>query len=74
MNFLWDKELNLGETKTEILENLRKRANPNCNTCYGLGHVGYKEKKVRLQNGKIVKPRTYIICSKCEKKIRNAQS
>lgn len=43
--------------RKEILEILKKKANPNCNTCYGKGTIGFKENK----NGS----RTYIPCGKC---------
>ena len=64
MLFPWNKKQLTG-TREEILNKLKKLANPNCNKCYGIGHLGFKEGKTKAKDKKILKPRTYMVCNKC---------
>lgn len=69
IKFPWNKDPITGMI-TEILEKLKKLANPNCNKCYGRGHIGYKVNKVSVNGGRVIRSRTYIACPKCiEKRI-----
>lgn len=53
----WEKNKILQGSREEILNKLKKAANPNCKKCYGLGRLGYTENK---KTGS----RTYVPC-KC---------
>jgi len=53
-----NKNRTLEGNREEILKVLKKLANPNCNKCYGRGHIGYEEDRK-------TKSRTYIPCHKC---------
>ena len=55
MLFPWNKKQLTG-TREEILNKLKELANPNCNKCYGRGHLGFKEGKTKAKDKKILKP------------------
>ena len=68
MKFSRNNDLQLEGTISEMLEQLKVLANPNCNRCYGRGYVGYREREVILANGKVEHLKTYIVCNKCVSK------
>jgi len=45
-------------SRKDILEVLKKAANPNCSKCFGRGYIGWKEDK---NTGS----RVYVVCQKC---------
>jgi len=72
MDFPWNKnkkieELSKLSSRKEILAKFKDIANPNCNTCYGQGHVGHKINPIKTSKNKIIKQRIYIPCPKCIK-------
>ena len=65
LEFPWNEKKDINGTIDEILDELKKIANSSCSRCHGLGHLGYTTRKVKLDNGKELNPRTYIPCPKC---------
>jgi len=70
IKFSWDKNKKIEilrsiKNKIELRKKFKEFANPNCKTCYGIGHIGYKEKSINIKNGSIVKEKVYITCPKC---------
>jgi len=70
IKFSWNKNKKIEilksiKDKIKLLKKFKKFANPNCKTCYGIGHVGYKEKPINIRNGEVIKQKIYITCPKC---------
>jgi hypothetical protein len=71
INYPWTKK-ELQGTRDEVLTQLKRLANPNCNKCHGSGHIGYKFKKIKLKNGREIEIREYIPCHKAKCSNANA--
>ena len=72
IDFSWNKKLDLDGDKKEVLDKLKKLANPNCNKCFGRGYTGYiggkvtvkvtKNKKKSKDKKVVNNSKNYIIC------------